>query len=110
MIKKKHIFCFLLLSIFMFSYSSSHFFMHVHEVNGVLIAHSHLGSQQHQHNAADFQTIKSLSNCLIGNNIIPTFLIALYAIKVLRNISRTEHQLYTVLQHFSLRAPPTRVL
>lgn len=84
--------------------------MHVHEVNGVLIAHSHLGSQQHQHNVADFQTIKSLGNYLIGNNIIPTFLIASYAIKVLRNISRTEHQLYTVLQHFSLRAPPTRVL
>lgn len=84
--------------------------MHVHDVNGVLIAHSHLGAHQHQHNTVDFQTIKNLNNCLISNSVIPVILIALYAFRMLQNISKAEHQLYTVLQHFCLRAPPAHVL
>ncbi len=87
-------------------YSSTHFFMHTHEVDGVLIAHSHIGGSQHQHSAASFSLIQQLTHAVqtAGTTIFALLcvVVAIFLYQRLSSAALCEKH----WQIRSLRAPP----
>ncbi len=87
-------------------YGSIHFFMHIHEVNGVKIMHSHIGGRHHDHTSLEYQLFKSLGESFICDNSLPFFLVVLAAITLLSCLGVVCRQRQPQLTHYSLRAPP----
>ncbi len=87
-------------------YATTHLFMHTHEVNGVLIMHSHIGKDQHEHTTLEYQVFKTLSDGVMCFAQVQHFIVALAAITLLRNFGTVCPVQQTPLRHFSLRAPP----
>ncbi len=87
-------------------YSSTHFFMHTHQVNGVVIAHSHLGGSQHQHSASALQLIAWVTHSFSFLADI-SFWRAVGAFLLFGYLLIRQDKIYTVLHTVrSLRAPP----
>ncbi len=87
-------------------YSSTHFFMHTHEVDGVLIAHSHIGGTHHQHSAASFSLIQQLTQAVQSAG---TTLFALLCVAVAIFLYQKFSSAALCEKHWqirSLRAPP----
>ncbi len=87
-------------------YATTHFFMHTHEVNGVLIAHSHIGGEGHDHTPLEYQTFKTLSDGVMTPAQVHFFLTLLAAVTLLLNLGTTCPTRQTPVRGFSLRAPP----
>ncbi len=87
-------------------YGSTHFFMHTHEVDGVLIAHSHIGGSQHQHSVASFSLIQQLTQAVQS---AATTLFALLCVAVAIFLYQKLSTSILCEKHWqiiSLRAPP----
>ncbi len=102
----KSILKFLSVLLLIWYYGTTHFFMHTHEVNGVMIMHSHIGDKQHDHTTLEYQLFKSLGESLVIFCDVPFFLIVLAAITILQNYGLVRRMQQPLLLHFSLRAPP----
>ncbi len=90
----------------MWYYSSVHFFMHIHEVNGVKIMHSHIGDKHHDHTTLEYQLFKSLGESFVCDSALPLFLAVLAVITFMRHVGVVRPLQQPQVVHFSLRAPP----
>ncbi len=87
-------------------YSSAHFFVHVHEVNGVKITHSHPCNRQHDHASLEYQFYKILGESFVCNHSFPFFSIVVATMVILLCCGIVCRLQQPRPLHYPLRAPP----
>ena len=102
----KRLLCLLPLLAFLWYYGNITCCTHTHIVDGKVVAHSHAGCHQHQHQGVEFQQIHDLSHVsFLQTNF---FTLSVSPLNVCSLQSKVEHiaPLVASVCHFLLRAPP----
>lgn len=113
---KRHIaIALVLLSVFVFNYTSMNFFSHAHIINGVTIVHSHIykssteskttkSNTGHTHTSSELTLIAELSDLQIL--IVPVIALVLALLLIVLYGYRPEIEYHTLNNRFHLKSSP----